>query len=225
MNKLFHLPCALVAAIWLVPQCAAETPPTTHEVHFPKGDAAWSVAFENQAAPASKPTGGAAPETIPTRTVKVDIVRQGNLRRDVVTLSDGSTRGIWWIRNPPVALFDNGPRISTAMASSMAQQRYDESSFDWVGANAFAGMKPCKGKPCQYYEMEVVDEMDGTKHTRRAWIDPETHQPVALDDSFIKVTFAFQDAAPTEPLRMPDNFLDKYKRVQAFYAPPRRAGN
>ena len=224
MNRFVLLLTGIAACSPPLSWCVAQE--VRHEVAFPKGDAAWSVAFENTAAPTPTPAAGVPPATPPKKPVKVDIVRQGNLRRDTVVCSDGTTTQIWWCENPPVAMFDNGPKdhVSSMRASSMAQVRYDASSFEWVGAKSFAGMKPYKGKPGQYYEMEVIDDNDGekTKRTLRAWIDPETHKPLALDNGFNKVAFLFRDDIPVEPLQMPANFLEKYRRLEAFFAPPRR---
>ncbi len=106
----------------------------------------------------------------------------------------------------------------------MAQLRFDASSFDWIAAKTFGGMKSYQGAPSQYYEMKVIDSDGGPAKTLRAWIDPTLHLPLACDNGFETVSFSFPKDAPVPTLHMPANFQQKYDQIQAFYAPPKQPG-
>ena len=191
----------------LLSTAAAGAAEPVHAVFFPEGDAAWSVVFEGAAANARK---------------RVDIVRQGPLRLDAITVADGAKTLMLWSENPSVVLFDNGTngRVSSMKASGMEAQRYDASSFAWVGSKSFAGMKSLKSRSCQYYETTLIegDAEEQTRRVLRAWIDAKTRRPVALDNGSGMAVFSFA-TDPAPPLEIPERFLEKLKRQESFNAP------
>lgn len=207
MNRRFVL-AILCAAASVAPLSAQEV---THSVSFPKGDAMWSVLM----APRKKPSGG---EASPAAVTRIDIVRSGNLRRDTITYSDGTQKQQWWGNAPEVLLSESdGGRVRAIPGGYAEEQRYDEASFAWVGEATLVGPETMGGKNCLRYERKVVPDEDVSK-TFVAWIDPATHRPVALNNGFVTVTFAFSDVPP-ESLQLPQKFRDKLDRYQAFYAP------
>ncbi len=71
--------------------------------------------------------------------------------------------------------------------------------------------KSIDGITCQYYQ---TNEEDGRgTFTMRAWIDPATHLPVALDNGSSTVEFAFSKAK-VAPLEMPEKFRQKYEAIE-----------
>lgn len=209
----------LLVAIMGVMACAgalAQESPVSHVVNFPRGAAAWEVAFEKP----SKPPEG---DNSPPAAEKIEIVRRDNLRRDTVHWTDGTVREQWWCENPPVLVFEspNGS-VSAMKGAYAAERRYDESSFTWVNAKAFMGMEVVRGKKCSYYEKEFSDAGEASiKLKWRAWIDPETQRPVAYNNGFSTVFFTFSEAIP-EKLEVPGKFEKKLRRYQAFYAPAQK---
>ncbi len=214
MNK---MACFLVLGLFPALLRADEI---SHQVLFPQGDLAWSVTFQNDPAAAPPPGAPAAPR----KFVRIDIVRQGDIRRDVAVLSDGGTDEMWWIETKPAwALVDHGGGVAVMSAVAFGDVRFDAPSFAWVGAKTYVGKKSFDGVTCQYYQ-EAEQDGRGT-YTLRAWIDPATRLPVALDNGSSTVEFTFQKDAESPPLEMPEKFRQKYQAIQAFYTPPHKPGH
>lgn len=209
-------PCV---AIFLLLAALLRADDLSHQVLFPQGDLAWTVTFQNGQA-ATPAAGSPSP---PQKFVRIDIVRQGNIRRDVAVLSDGSTDEMWWIETKPAwALVDHGGGVAVMSATALSNVRFDALSFGWISAQTYVGKKSIDGITCQYYQ---TNEEDGRgTFTMRAWIDPATHLPVALDNGSSTVEFAFSKAK-VAPLEMPEKFRQKYEAIEAFYAPPRKPGH
>lgn len=216
----------VICILCAVPECLADE--IDHSVDFPKGDAAWSVVFKvNGPAVGTQVPGAASSKMFKNRT-RTDIIRQGDIRRDTISFSDGSSTQLWWSENPPVAVSEDTPNghVTGMRAFYMAPFRFDASSFEWVSEKTFLGMKALNGKACQYYEMEVTDDSGGelSKRLLKAWIDHQTLKPVALDDGYSFVFFLFSDGPPSQPLNVPPNVRRKLKQYQDFYAAPKRSG-
>jgi len=192
-----------------------------HTVDFPKGDAAWTVDFKvekNAATPKPSPsiTENSSPPP-PRQRKKVEIVRQGNLRNDIVTWSDGSTTDYWWSGKSGFILYQDAPdgRINILKTGNLPDQCYDSSLFTWVSAGAFVDMRHFQGKKCRYYETEIILPSEEIL-TLRAWIDNETQKPTAWSDSGILSLFTFERPMPLEPLVLPDRFQIVMERVLSF---------
>jgi hypothetical protein len=192
----------------------------SHKVDFPQ-DGEWTVTFsgiknKTENAPSEA-------ETVKKRK-KVDIVRKRDLRRDIVTWSDGTTTTYWWSVNPLGVFYESGSNghISAMKGSSNSLQSYDASSFTWVNEKTFLGMKPFQGKQCQFYETEIVQGGGESFNLKlRAWIDPKTQRPEGLMNGFDEVSFSFKEGA-VEELKIPENFQQRIKQFQAFYSPTKK---
>lgn len=231
MNKILRYLVAIVLALagpGLAQVRGAEE--IVHTVDFPKGDAAWSVSFEvaSQSQLPKKPSQSlkTSPEAKPPppQRKRIDIVRKGDLRHDIVSWSDKSVTEYWWTKGPlPFVLFEEKAkeRVSIMKAGNMGDYRFDVSLFAWVGKQTFMEMESYKEKKCRYYEIEVPLP-DDTIEVRQAWIDNETSRPVAYSNSGIRIIFSFDAPLPSEPLVMPGKFQDELKRIQAFFVFKRR---
>ncbi|MEI9999116.1 MAG: hypothetical protein WDO13_08060 [Verrucomicrobiota bacterium] len=115
------------------------------------------------------------------------------------TFSDGTSDTMWWIEKPPYVLFDHGGGVGLIQASTFDTVRFDESSFSWVGAQTFVGPRPYEGHPAQYYQMKSTVASAGGEETLtlRAWIDPQTHLPLALDNGYGLVSFTSRKRSPS----------------------------
>lgn len=192
-----------------------------HTVNFPKGDAAWTVDFKvEKAAPTPKPTPAItekSPPPPPRQKKKVEIVRQGNLRHDIVTWSDGSTTEFWWIQKAGLIVYQDVPdgRINILKTGNLPDQLNDGSLFTWVNAGTFVDKRQFQGKKCRYYETEItLPTLE--KLTLRAWIDNETQKPAAWSNSGILSLFTFDNPLPAEPLVLPDKFQKVAERILSF---------
>jgi len=216
MNKWTY---AALAAVGMVLN-AARADEVVHQVNFPTGDTTWSVDFQAGGTSNASPPAGAAPAK---KMREIEIVRQGHMRRDTITFSDGTTQERWWVQNPDYALFQNGSVVSSMRAAEFAPVRFDASSFDFITAQYYKGKQSQQGIDCQYYEYRMEDNLQGWGfHGRivRAWIDPKTHLPVAYDNGGGIGVFTFSKG-PVPDLKMPPNFEKKYQQLLAFFAPPK----
>jgi len=194
-----------------------------HTMNFPKGDAAWAITLNLISKPV--PKGKTEPSRdggIYRQIKKIDFVRKGNLRRDTILWSDGSVTEHWWPGDGGLALVQDDPKgvVTAAKTIHMEDQRYDASSFAWVGKSTYMGMQPLNGKKCRYYRVEVPI-IDEEKEFVYAWIDNETSRPVAWSKGGHTALFTFDLPIPVEPLVIPENFNKEFKRINAFFAPPK----
>lgn len=208
---LLLLCCGLAA-----PLRAENTRPPVHTVEFPQGDAVWSVTVE--------PSGEKGPRrkaSTEPRQEKIDIVRQGALRRDTVTWPGGKTTEVWWLAEPPVAIAEserNGA-INVVSAAELLPLRLDAKAFAWIGDTTFQGNKRFKGRRCQCYETKE-EALPGQRI--RAWIDAKTRQPVAIDNGIGLFIFQLHPTETPEALTLPARFQKALARYQSFRAPSQK---
>ena len=219
MNKLFRIWVVLMMfALGLAGRAGAQE--ISHQVNFPSGDAAWSVSFETgedygqDSAPKPKPNA--------RQMSKIDIVRMGDLRHDILTWSDGNTTEYWWEPKLQVVLLqdNNDTRVHAAKAGNMDASRFDDSLFTWVSASTFKGLKPFHGTLCRTYGMDITTLMGEVIHLR-AWIDNKTGRPLAWSNSGIINVFSFDQPLPQTPLVLPPNFQATLTQVRAFMNVPK----
>lgn len=195
--------------------------PIVHTVDFPKGDAAWGVLFQVDPAAATPKSAPGLPDAeavpLPRQRKKMDIVRQGQLRHDLVTWSNSSVTEYWWSDKAGFVVYQDLPdgRINTLKTGNLQDQRYDNSLFDWVKAGTFMDLRTFHGKKCRYYETEIILP-DEEKQTLRAWIDNESQKPVAWTNSGILSIFSFDVPMPVQPLVMPEKFQKAIDRLMAY---------
>ncbi len=211
---------ALALAGWSLGQLRAAEE-IVHTVLFPKGDAAWTVAFQAEksaATPRPTPSIPAASPTPPPRLKqKIDIVRQGSLRHDIVHWSNGGSTELWWTEQTGFVLYQNTPyeRVNILKTGNLKDERFDESLFTWVAAGTFVDMVSFQGAKCRHYKTEIASP-SGEKQEYRIWIDNETQKPKAWSDSRMLVSFTFDNPMPAEPLILPEKFQKAIERVQSF---------
>lgn len=209
---------AVVMAVvfWVANTFGAEA--TSHAVNFPTGDAAWTVNLEK-----TKNKNESEPSTPPAREIKkVEIVRIGNTRRDLVHWSLGGTTEYWWITKPSVVLFQAKPgeAVRSMTPDLFTVARYDQTLFSWVGASTFVETKTEKGKKVHYYQREVPVQ-DGTMRQSAA-IDAETGIPIEWADEICVVHFSFDAKLPDSRLEMPAQFQAALKNLEGYFTPPKR---
>lgn len=214
-------------AVFVLLECSISRAqePVVHTIDFPKGDIAWSVIPQN---------GGigtvAAPDGVPaveTRSIKrIDIIRSGNLRRDLVLWSDQKTTEYWWSVNPFFVVFTNKPDgpILTMKGAMMDVRRFDESNFSWISAATYAGLQTLGGKQCRFYEEKSVDPDTESESLQRVWIDLKTSKPAAWGDGSFMACFMFSTPDPTKlPLVVPDKYLTAMRRYAAHLTAPKKS--
>ncbi len=213
----------------LLPRVSAQDTETKkatiiHTVLFPEGDAAWSVQFELESAPRVEEGGSKeamerreGPEGS-QRMKRVDIVRQGGLRRDIVHYSSGTPVQYWWTEDPPFVAYEdvqNG-RVRVLKHGNLHSHRFDQELFQWVGERTFIDVRAFGKIQCRYYEKEIV-LMTEEKALLRAWIDNETSRPVAWTDTAVYSLFTFDLPMPEERLVLPASFRQEIDRIGRFF--------
>jgi hypothetical protein len=202
--------------VWAPNSPAAEA--IDHTVNFPSGDATWTVSLEK-----SKKGPDRQASAPPVREIKtVEIVRIGNIRRDVVHWSIGGTTEYWWMAKPAVVLFQAKPDepVRTIPPELLTTIRYDQTLFQWVGATTFVNEATVKGRKARSYQREVSIE-DG-KMLQTAVIDSETGLPIEWSDGKNIAQFSFDAKLPENRLEMPSQFQTALKELEGYYTPPKR---
>ena len=221
MNKPVVILVSMLLALFCLGSRGLAQEQVVHTVHFPQGDAAWSVSFELDDLPGHLPLPKV--KTSERQRTKIDVVRKGNLRHDLVTWSDGTTTEYWWSGNPAFVLHQEGNdgRIIVDKTGNMNDSRMDETFFTWISPEHYVGLENFKDKRCRYYEM-TFELPSGDKATRRGWIENKTSIPVGWSETGILSIFSFDAPLPSDPLVMPSNFKTALDRMQSFFVFPKR---
>jgi hypothetical protein len=195
-------------------------------VALPASSIACSVDLTASASPSGAPPA-------PTGRIKhIEITRDGDLQRDIVTWSDGSSSETWRIFDVRLLVADNKASANSvnvyALDSSQAAGftprilALNLRSFSWISPGRLVGKENKDGKEVFRYRAPVLVPGFLPRDPPRqviyqAWIDAKTLIPVALDDSDDTYKLAFS-APPTEPLILPERFkkiVDYYTRANA----------
>jgi hypothetical protein len=213
MNKLFAIILA-VAAISGLGQ--AQEP--EYRAEFPKGDTNWTILF-------TKPEKDPGQETQKAPHLKqMDVVRRGDLRRDILVWSDGVKSEHWWSTAGNEVFFENrgNTEVRAVKASQKGESRYDETFFAWVGKQTYAGERNLDGKNYWYFETKYKNEGTEQNNTLAAWVDPKTAWPYCWSDGDRKVYFEFKPLDPNFRLDVPPKFAEAIARYNAYRTPPTR---
>jgi len=208
MNKLTL--AALAGAVLL----ASLLPASAAKLNFPKGDAAWTVDIEQLGIGMGDPA--IAAEAGKVWATKVDIVRTGDARRDLVTWSNGKTTEAWWYSGPPKIYMSVGPikgrTTYITPDETTVSKLLDNSFFKWVAQATLVKSGKVDGTDCQVYAATVTRDQVAEKLT--VWVDKETRRPVRLVIDNTQYSFTFGEP-PTSQLQLPQKLVDKVKRVKA----------
>ncbi len=96
-------------------------------------------------------------------------------------------------------------------------------SLKWIEPKYSKGETEYNGRKCDFYEREMVFDLGEGYVVRsfyKAWIDPESKRPLALDDGTNTYEFRYTDEQPGGPLLMPDFLRAEYNRYMKALKPP-----
>ena len=202
-------------------------------VVLPTGDLSCSVEVSKKQSSgssqqtASASSGGGAPSM-----KHVDITRVGNLRRDIITWSDGNTTETWRVPDLGVSLVEvfyparciYDVRAGSVMGGLFLRRvlDLDPASVDWITSSSLVGKEDRNGKPTIHYRGTVLIPSGSPGiapyHSfYEAWVDAQTLVPVAFDDgdNIYELTF---NAPPTNPLVLPERFRKDLHQYQSAHA-------
>lgn len=216
MNKFLAATTVIVLAASAA-TAPAQTQEPNYRAEFPKGDAAWSVVFTKEKKPDE------ASQKAPSLK-SMEIVRQGDLRRDTVIWTDGEKSEHWWSTAGNEVFFENrgDTVVRTMKASQRSDARYDETFFSWVGRKTFVDERTLDGRKYWYFEAKSRSDTNDENETLAAWVNPETARPVAWSDSTRVVYFEFKTLEPGFKLIPPAQFMEVIARYNAYRTPPTR---
>lgn len=225
MNK-FLLPLAFLLPCVL---CAAPA------VKLPSGDFSCSVTAipratkpESPEPPPPKKPGGGTPRVLK----KLDVVRVGNIRRDTVGWSDGSTSVVWGLVNEKLLVTErtslSGKKRVQVFAGVFRDTveplllRFDQESISWISDEYLVS----KGDPdgsLLHYKREIPQQVQpGEKpwsEVFQAWIDPKSRMPVKFDDGRATYILKFSADPPRESLAIPGNLQSELNRWKDAFQP------
>ncbi|PTX96709.1 hypothetical protein DB345_05870 [Spartobacteria bacterium LR76] len=204
--------------------CAQE--PTTHEVSFPSGDAAWTITFgEDRGGAATQRADSAKEKTVAGQVAKIEIVRMADGRHDIVNYANGSKAEIWWPARAGLVVFRmDGERANAFRSGYFDGQRYDAAAFQWVSRDTFLGMETFGGRSCRHYVFEQM-LVGGEKIVFQAWIDNQTNRPVALKvGGGAAGVFAFDLPLPDRAYAPDSEFAAALERCREALVPRKSYG-
>lgn len=203
------------------------------EVQFPAGNAAWLV----EITPLSKDA--ATPKSQRPYVTKIEVTQSPEYRRSVCRWSNGAATETWravgssvvaveWIGNKEIYVIPANDKDSGMLVN------FDESSFRWITRDFSKGSALYRSRKCLRYEgmvskgtEETIEYNQPASHPMRpvkheAWLDEETHFPVALDDSAELIVFTFiKPPFGSIPLTPPKRFLDRLQYYQRVMTGPK----
>ena len=193
-------------------------------VEFPTGSASWTVdiTYHETTSPKDK-----SDTYVPRRARKVEVTQADDLRRTVITWSDGKVSERWTIQGLPV-IFEQDPRDANVVFPTQTGSLMNRmTEFDIPStAAAFSWLKPdlrAKEEPVQYRDKECYHYSGNLMYPApreggapaavkaEAWIDSKTLLPVALDSEIALCVFTFQERPSTTPLDIPPVFQQRIK--------------
>lgn len=210
--------------------------PLSHRVAFPEGDQAWEITFQDQPVPEElkqkiKEQNSAKKERGLERIKRIQVVREGKLRRDITYWKSGGTSELWWPENANAVFYEPAPGKDVRMKKTtrITARRLDESVFKWVSAKTFKDVVQLKGKDFAYYETESLPHDAGytenpndMKELHQAWIDLETNLPMGYAENGGKIaTFNFLGPYVGPPLVLPEKVKEQIRKYQAYRKPLR----
>lgn len=222
MNKVI-LACLLV----LAPALVIRAQPSPPAVIFPSDNISWTVDIS------SHETG--QPETKDAtarpKRMKIEAKRTGDVSCYRTTWSNQRITEDWLTKDVIFWQDVISGRISVVPkgGSILEYQAYDQSRFDWVAkSEAVSERENFKGKTCIHVrrlieEIQIPDEKPRPPSYLQAWIDAQTHMPVAFDDRQDLYTYTFHPPF-TEPLALPQQYQDELARYIKARTAPKRLG-
>ena len=218
MNRsipLLAVAASMAISLWTHAQPAVDLPP---------GRLACSVEVTPSAT-----SGMTKPPQPPVRWIKhVDIVRDGNLQRDMVTWSNGVLLEVWRVFDAGVLLAarstgDNDVNVFPINSSyagdyTLRILALDPGSLSWLAPSSLMGQVSKDGTNVFEYRTAVLvpgylPHDPPRQIFYEAWVDAKTFTPTAFSDgdNLCKLTFA---GPPPDPLVMPDRFQNVLKYYQ-----------
>jgi hypothetical protein len=183
----------------------------------------------------STPGSAAPPTSVPGNQIKrIEITRDGNLQRDVVTRSSGGSREVWRVLDVQLLLAANDSAANKSVnifptKSPFADEftprilALDRGSLSWITPSTLVGKENKDGKDVFHYHAPVFVPGILPRDPPRqvfydAWIDAKTLAPVEFGDGDVlfKLTFS---PTPADSLVLPDRFqkvLEYYQRANTI---------
>ena len=221
MNKKLLFLSGLACLIFCSPLLAADP-----LVALPQGDFSCTVDVTPHDIPKPDP---AHPERTYCPEVKrISISKVGDVRRDIVLMSDNTTSQVWSLPKEGISLQEQGTPdkkrvcLLAGIMTDLACPKllhFDADSVSWINEKALD--KGSAAGAALHYKAPVSVSMSLVGDTPalriyQAWIDAKTLVPQKFDDGDALYVLTF--GPPTGPLVMPDNITAKYKRYKEVFA-------
>jgi hypothetical protein len=203
--------------------------PAGNPVQFPTGNAQWTIDVTYKASP---PAPGATPKptTASGRVKKIEVTQSDTIERTVVTLDTGKKSENWFHIPTQILITTNTPSGGPVCFSSRESEMiksfatgFEPADFQWLNKEHFVAFISYKGQSCLHYRVDIEPtspdrrEAGGIFGIYEAWVDKDTHLPIALSKASVTGIYTFAKSAP-EPLTMPPAIASA---LAFFTTPPR----
>lgn len=219
MNKKLLFLSGLACLIFCSPLLAADP-----LVALPQGDFSCTVDVTSHDIPVPDP---AHPERTYCPEVKrISISKVGDVRRDIVLMSDNTTSQVWSLPKEGISLQEQGTSdkkrvcLLAGLLNDLACPKllhFDADSVSWINEKALD--KGAAAGAVLHYKASVGVAMGfgepPTPRIYQAWINAKTLVPLKFDDGDALYVLTF--GPPTGPLVMPDNIKAKLLRYKAVF--------
>lgn len=192
-------------------------------VAFPTGNAAWTVNITYH----DKGTGSSTqPNPMTVEAVRADEI----IHYHTIWTNNRSTDD--WLTKDFIFFQDvNTGHISPMQkgGSVFEYYGYDNARFDWVNSGEVVSPRESyQGKICLHVrkgrrEEPNTDARSQSSPIMQAWIDSQTHLPVAFDDGHALYAYTFLPA-PKDPLVLPQSYQDLKDRFTKARSEPKVLG-
>ncbi len=186
-----------------------------------------AVTFHGILAKDAAPGAMTTPADSKIPTVKSDTITQtGNLRRDVLTWSDGTTSEAWTMVSTGFTMLEKAAGTTKGIykmpkKSSMRALLFptildmDTASLTWLNPSSFVDKNGLKGRNGSHYQSHgfLYNFVPAKSVAIQAWVDAKSFIPFAFDDGQCLYELTFT-SPPTEPLVLPDRFKEDMEYYQ-----------
>jgi hypothetical protein len=201
------------------------SPPTPPLVQPLPEEAHWALAVqESQPDTQAQPSPAASKATLPPKLklVSVDVVKTGELKRDIRTYEDGHVVEVWFHNsiylfpdsNGQPAIFDLKPMGNSALLEDPVRST-GYTGIGWIDLKNYDRVVAFNGQPAYHYHAALASQASPpfsgkspaqSQATLDAWIDVKTGRPLGYTDARGRTfTYTFS-ALPSASLVLPSAY-------------------
>lgn len=142
------------------------------------------------------------------KVVQVDIVRTGNVQREIVKLSNGTSQERWKEKDLLFMIDSASPERIAVTSPQMNIYELEGTGFSdlqelsWIRDAVFAGKEKRGNLECDVYRAG----------DRTVWVDPSSQLPVFFNSPQVRVSYQYKNP-PSSALVLPEKFRKRMEQI------------